>query len=115
MQFITAQSISRTYKSISLFVLFLGLQSCSENLEKQNNESENDTSTNTNDTASPESIDPIAEGREQPIITCSAGGYIQNSGISGSFCFAPIALGSKPLSTSSNYTWQVGSTLLVSP
>ena len=63
-----------------------------------------------------EVIDPIEANRKHPTTTCSGGGGVRtSSGIRGSFCFAPIALGSQFQTSSSSYTLQVGSILIVSP
>ena len=73
-----------------------------------------DDTSDTGDTD--EVIDPISANREHPTTTCSGGGVVTtSSGISGSYCFAPISIGSQFETSSSSYTLQVGSTLIVSP
>ncbi len=48
-------------------------------------------------------------------VRCSAGGLIQGSSISGSYCFAPVDLSSGTPSTSTSYQWQPGPITPVSP
>ena len=77
-------------------------------------DTDTDDTDDTGDTA--EVIDPIEANREHPTTTCSGGGVVTtSSGISGSYCFAPIAIGSQFETSSASYTLQVGSTLIVSP
>lgn len=114
---------------ILFFSIFLG---CSQGFDKEGEiPTETDTddtdSTDTSDTNvedtdtadtgdTDEVIDPISANREHPTTTCSGGGVVStSSGISGSYCFAPISIGSQFETSSSSYTLQVGSTLIVSP
>ena len=110
-----------------LFSSFIG---CSQGFDKEgeiptdtddtditDTDTEDIDTTDTADTDdTDEVIDPIEANREHPTTTCSGGGVVRtSSGISGSYCFAPIAIGSQLETSSSSYTLQVGSTLIVSP
>ena len=71
------------------------------------------------DSASPQDTAlPVAEDESEIDKTgqafCSAGGFVQGEGISGSFCFGAVDIAAAPIS-SGVYTWQPGPFTRVSP
>ena len=58
--------------------------------------------------------EPIEEGRTSNTF-CSAGGYVEGSTISGSFCFGAVDVSAAPQATSNSFTWQPGPFTTVSP
>ena len=128
--------MTSSFQSVFNSVLLISILSgCSETFNKEgkiDNDSDTDTgledtdtdtdidtdtdTADTQDTSDTDIVDPISANREQPVTTCSGGGHVTtSSGITGSYCFAPISLGSQFETTSTSYTLQVGSTLIVSP
>ena len=69
--------------------------------------------TDTDDTEVVE-VDPIEEDRTGTII-CSAGGPVEGSSISGSFCFGAVDISSSTQATSASFQWQPGPIYPVSP
>ena len=69
--------------------------------------------TDTDDTDVVE-VDPIEEGRTATTI-CSAGGHVEGSSISGSFCFGAVDISPSPKATSASFQWQPGPYTAVSP
>ena len=99
------------------FVLLIG---CSENPktgipEPDDTGTSVDTAddTDTDDTDVVE-VDPIEEGRTATTI-CSAGGHVEGSTISGSFCFGAVDISPSPKATSASFQWQPGPYTAVSP
>ena len=72
-----------------------------------------DTDTDTDDTDVVE-VDPIEEGRTATTI-CSAGGQVEGSSISGSFCFGAVDISQGVQATSASFQWQPGPIYPVSP
>ena len=58
--------------------------------------------------------DPIEEGRTATTI-CSAGGHVEGSSISGSFCFGAVDISQGVQATSASFQWQPGPIYPVSP
>ena len=69
--------------------------------------------TDTDDTDVVE-VDPIEEGRTATTI-CSAGGHVEGSSISGSFCFGAVDISQGVQATSASFQWQPGPIYPVSP
>lgn len=118
--------IMSVHKNITLLFFFFSI-SCSDRIDKtEDSPTDTDiTDTDVLDTADideddtgnqEETPDQIEAARERATTTCTSGGLVStNSGISGSYCFAPLVIGSQFETSSSSYTLQVGSTLVVSP
>ena len=72
--------------------------------------------TDTNETEDTDvvEVDPIEEGRTATTI-CSAGGHVDGSSISGSFCFGAVDISPSPKATSASFQWQPGPYTAVSP
>jgi hypothetical protein len=109
-----------------LMYIFAFLIGCSENPKTGTPEPDDqgtpidtadDTDTNdTNDTDDTDvvEIDPIEEGRTATTI-CSAGGHVEGSSISGSFCFGAVDISQGVQATSASFQWQPGPYTAVSP
>jgi len=69
--------------------------------------------TDTDDTDVVE-VDPIEEGRTGTTI-CTAGGHVEGSSISGSFCFGAVDISQGVQATSASFQWQPGPIYPVSP
>jgi len=76
-------------------------------------DTETDDTDDTDDTDVVE-VDPIEEGRTATTI-CSAGGHVEGSSISGSFCFGAVDISQGVQATSSSFQWQPGPVYPVSP
>jgi hypothetical protein len=76
-------------------------------------DTDTDTDTDTDDTDVVE-VDPIEEGRTATTI-CSAGGHVEGSSISGSFCFGAVDMSPGVQATSASFQWQPGPIYPVSP
>ena len=101
-----------------LFALLIG---CNENtkivtLEPDVQDSPIDTGSNKDDTDVPDivEVDPMEKSKTATTI-CTAGGYVEGSSISGSFCFGAVDISPTPQVTSPSYTWQPGPYTAVSP
>lgn len=79
----------------------------------QDTDDTNDTDTDTDDTDIVE-VDPIEEGRTATMI-CSAGGPVESSSLSGSYCFGAVDISSGVQATSASFQWQPGPIYPVSP
>ena len=73
--------------------------------------SDTDTDTDTDTDADTDSID---EGRTGNAV-CAAGGHVQGSTVSGSFCLGAVDISPSTQSTSASFQWQPGPTTAVSP
>ena len=94
---------------IYTMLLFWG---CSE--EKTPKTDTGDAETDDTNESDLEDLDNTELNRKGQV-RCSAGGLIQGSSISGSYCFAPVDLSSGTPSTSTSYQWQPGPITPVSP
>ena len=70
--------------------------------------------TNDTDDTDVVEVDPIEEGRTATTI-CSAGGHVEGSSISGSFCFGAVDISQGVQATSASFQWQPGPIYPVSP
>ena len=106
---------------IYMFTLLLG---CTEDpkIEQPDTDdtgSSSDTAQDTDDTNDTDDtdvveVDPIEEGRTATTI-CSAGGHVEGSSISGSFCFGAVDISQGVQATSASFQWQPGPIYPVSP
>lgn len=103
-----------------LMYIFAFLIGCSENPktgipepDDQGTPIDTADDTDTDDTDVVE-VDPIEEGRTATTI-CSAGGHVEGSSISGSFCFGAVDISPSPKATSASFQWQPGPYTAVSP
>ena len=77
----------------------------------QDTDDTNDTDTDDTDVVE---VDPIEEGRTATTI-CSAGGHVESSSLSGSYCFGAVDISSGVQATSTSFQWQPGPIYPVSP
>ena len=108
---------------IYMFTLLLG---CTEDPKTEQPDTDDtgspldtaqDTDTDdTNDTDDTDvvEVDPIEEGRTATTI-CSAGGHVEGSSISGSYCFGAVDISQGVQATSASFQWQPGPVYPVSP
>ena len=102
---------------IYMFTLLLGCTEDpkTEQLDTDDTGSPSDTAqdTDTDDTYIVE-VDSIEKGRTATTI-CSAGGQVEGSSISGSFCFGAVDISQGVQATSASFQWQPGPIYPVSP
>ena len=126
--------MNRTIQFILHSVLLISLLSgCSETFNKEGKidepsdtglEDTDNTDADTSDTDTSDTddtddtdvveVDPIEEGRTA-ITICSAGGRVEGSSISGSYCFGAVDISPSPKATSASFQWQPGPYTAVSP
>lgn len=114
-----------------LMYIFAFLIGCGDSPEKSTPEPDDpgtpldtadDTDTDDTDTSDTDDtddtdvaeVDPIEEGRTATTI-CSAGGHVEGSSISGSFCFGAVDISQGVQATSASFQWQPGPIYPVSP
>ena len=73
-----------------------------------------DTDTSDTDTGNDTDTDSLDEGRTGNAV-CAAGGHVQGSTVSGSFCLGAVDISPSTQSTSASFQWQPGPTTAVSP
>ena len=73
-----------------------------------------DTDTSDTDTGTDTDTDSIEDGRTGSTV-CAAGGHVQGSSVSGSFCLGAVDISPSTQSTSASFQWQPGPTYTVSP
>ncbi|MEC8278481.1 MAG: hypothetical protein VXZ96_06985 [Myxococcota bacterium] len=73
-----------------------------------------DTDTSDTDTSTDTDTDSIEDGRTGSTV-CAAGGHVQGSSVSGSFCLGAVDISPSTQSTSASFQWQPGPTYTVSP
>ena len=76
--------------------------------------SDTEPDTSDTDTGTDSDTDSLDEGRTGNAV-CAAGGHVQGSTVSGSFCLGAVDINPSTQSTSASFQWQPGPTTAVSP